>query len=160
LASSTVARRQRVDRELGDGFVRPRIWLVVEDVHCAVPDLEKIDVAGDRGLGVSGEKPDAAFLFERCDVVLGEPHRDFDGDRRRIVREHEAPKLGVALIVAANSGQYEGGQLGRRVLFFDDNELVEREKIRRKLRAPATVLALEQIVRAGLRNRFEKVGER
>jgi hypothetical protein len=81
--------------------------------------------------------------FDRGDVVLGEPHRDFDGDRRRIVREHKALEFGVALVVAAHGRQYERRRLGCSILFLDDDELVEREKIRRKLRAPATILALE-----------------
>ena len=81
--------------------------------------------------------------FERSDVVLGEPHGHLDGDRRRIVGEHKALKFGVALVVAAHSRQYERGHVGRGILFLDDDELIEREKIRRKLRAPATILALE-----------------
>jgi hypothetical protein len=52
-------------------------------------------------------------------------------------------ELGVALVIAAHSRQYESRRVGRDILFPDDNELVEREKIRRKLRAPATILALE-----------------
>src|SRR5919204_4296039 len=43
--------RQGIDHELGDGLVPDRVRLVVEDVDAAVPDLHKIDVAGQRGLG-------------------------------------------------------------------------------------------------------------
>jgi hypothetical protein len=123
LASSTVARRQRVDRELGDGFVRPRIWLVVEDVHCAVPDLEKIDVAGDRGLGVSGEKPDAGFLFERGDVVLGARirtvravriHRSLTSPGRSTSMRH-----GCCIGSGESYGEVEVG-VGLRVMLMQD----------------------------------------
>jgi hypothetical protein len=152
-------KRKGVDRELCYRLVRPRIGLVVEDVDGAVSDLQKIDVAGDRAFGVCGEKSDAVLLFEGGNVVLGEPHRYLDSDRRRIVGKHEALKLGVALVIAADGGQYERCRVGRGILLADDDELVEREKIRRELGAPAAILSLEKIMRARLRNRFQEVGE-
>jgi hypothetical protein len=92
------------------------------------------------------------FPFKRGDVVLVEPHWNLDGDCCRIVCDHEPLKLGVALVVAGNCRQYEGGRLCRCVLLVNDDELVECEKIRRKLRAAATMLVLKQIVRTRLGN--------
>src|ERR1700682_5102371 len=70
LEASEAGECEGVDRELGDGLVGPCIGLVVKDMHDAVPDLEKIDVAGDGDRGVSGAKSDAVFFFERGNVVL------------------------------------------------------------------------------------------
>jgi hypothetical protein len=81
-------------------------------------------------------KADAVFFFERNDIVLGEPHGDLDCDRSRIVGKHKALELGMALVIAADCGQNECRHVGRNILFSDDDELIEREKIRRKLRAP------------------------
>jgi hypothetical protein len=39
--------RKRVHRELRDRLVRPRVGFVIEDVHRAVSDLEKINVSSD-----------------------------------------------------------------------------------------------------------------
>jgi hypothetical protein len=47
--------RQRVDRELSYGLVRPRIGLVVENVHSTISDLQKVYVAGDRAFGACGK---------------------------------------------------------------------------------------------------------
>jgi len=52
--------RERIDRELGNWFVCPCVGLVVEDVHGAVPDLEKIDVAlVSRHTGLSPNEAEA-----------------------------------------------------------------------------------------------------
>ena len=53
----------------------------------------------------------------------------------------------MSFIVGADGGQDECRRVGRGVLLADDNELVEREKIGRKLRASAAVLSFEKIVR-------------
>jgi hypothetical protein len=43
-----------VDGKLSDRLVGPSIGLVVEDVHGAVSDLQKINVPGDRTFSVCG----------------------------------------------------------------------------------------------------------
>ena len=42
-----VRERERVDRELGERLVGRRVGLVVEKMHRAIPDLDKVDVAGN-----------------------------------------------------------------------------------------------------------------
>jgi hypothetical protein len=49
----------------GERADRPGIWLVVQNVNCAVPDLKKIDVASNRAFGIRGQKPDAVFFRAR-----------------------------------------------------------------------------------------------
>src|SRR6202049_5169491 len=51
LDAGEAGERKRIDCELGDRLVRPRIGLVVQNVDGAVPDLEKIDVTGNRAWG-------------------------------------------------------------------------------------------------------------
>ena len=97
-------------------------------------------------------------MLERGYVVVREPHRNFDGDRRRIVREHEALEFRVALVVAAHGRQNECCHVGGSVLLANDDELFECEKIGRELRAPAAILSLEKIV-CGLGNRLQEIGE-
>jgi hypothetical protein len=43
--------RKRIYRKLSDWLVRTRVGFVIENVHGAVSDLEKVDVTGDRPLG-------------------------------------------------------------------------------------------------------------
>ena len=38
---------ERVDRELGERFICRRVGFVVEKMHGAVLDLDKVDVAGN-----------------------------------------------------------------------------------------------------------------
>ena len=45
--SCTTGECERIDGKLGDRLIRPRIGLVVEDVHGSVSDLKEIDVAVD-----------------------------------------------------------------------------------------------------------------
>jgi hypothetical protein len=70
----------------------------------------------------------------------------------RIVREHEALELRVAVVVAAHGRQNERRGVSRGILLFNDDELIEREKIRSELRAPAAILSLKNMVRARLGN--------
>ena len=54
-------KREGIDRELRERAVGAGVGLVVEDMHRAVADLQKIDMAGDDlicGCAV-GQKPDA-----------------------------------------------------------------------------------------------------
>jgi hypothetical protein len=67
---------------------------------------------------IVGEKLNAILIFDRRDIVVGEPHWNFYSDRRRVVGEHEALKFGVAFIVATNRGHYQGCHVGGGVLFF------------------------------------------
>jgi hypothetical protein len=77
-------------------------------------------------------KVDGVFFFERNDIALGEPYGDLDCVRRRIVGKHKALELRVALVIAADCGQNECRHIGRGILFSHDDELIEREKIRRR----------------------------
>ena len=54
----------------------------------------------------------------------------------------------MALAVAAHRRQNEPCHVGSSVLFADDDELFECEKIGCELRAPAAIFSLEKIVRA------------
>jgi hypothetical protein len=45
LNAGQAGKRERVDRELGNRLVGPRVGFIVEDVHGAVSDLDKINVA-------------------------------------------------------------------------------------------------------------------
>jgi hypothetical protein len=114
--------RERVDRELSDRLVRTRIRFVVQDVHGAVSDLDKIDVAGDharrRGLGCEFDR---VFSFDRCDVILRQPNRDLDGERHAVVCEHEALEGFVTQLVVADCRNDERGRFGRRVFLAGDD---------------------------------------
>jgi hypothetical protein len=114
--------RQRIDRELSNRLVGTCIRFVVQDVHGAVSDLEKIDVAGDharhRGLG---RKFDRVFSFDRCDVILRQPNRDLDGERHAVVCEHVALESLVAQLVVADRRDDESGCLGRRIFLAGDD---------------------------------------
>jgi len=81
LDAGEAGKRERVHGELRDRLVRACVRFVVEDVDCAIPDLDKIDVASDGRCCVIRKKPDAVLLFERGDVIAGEPDGDFDRDR-------------------------------------------------------------------------------
>ena len=40
-------QRERIDRELGDRLIGPRVGLVIQDVRRAVSDLQEVDVPCD-----------------------------------------------------------------------------------------------------------------
>ena len=66
-----------IDGELGERPVGAGVGLVVENMHRAVPHLQKVDMAGD-GLVVRrtlGEKPDAVVAFKRGDVGTRQPDK-------------------------------------------------------------------------------------
>ena len=75
--------RERVDRELRDRLVGARIGLVIEDVDGVVPDLQKVDMAGDGARRPTRREFDAISVFKFDDLVLGKPDGNLDGDRAR-----------------------------------------------------------------------------
>jgi hypothetical protein len=124
-------------------------------VQRAIPDLKKIDVAGEcRGLcgplgslgsnGSLGNNEAAELGLDCGNVLLGGPNRHLDGDCRRVVREHEALKLRMALKIGADGWQNEGGHFRRGVLLFHHHEPVEGEKIGRELGVAGAILAADR----------------
>ena len=127
-------------RKLRDGLICACVRLVVENVHRSISHLKKVDVARDvsrfvwavrtQGIGRHlGDDDNSVLALERCDFGFVEPDRDFDGDRCRIVGEHEALQFGMPLKVGADSGQDQSGGLSCGVLSFDDDKFVESEKV-------------------------------
>jgi len=94
-------QRQGVDRELGERSVGAGVGLVIEDVHCAVAHLQKIYVSGDRLVGrqVFGAQRNPVLSLQSPDVGRRQPDRHFDGERHRVIREHEALQGLVAAVV-------------------------------------------------------------
>jgi len=69
-AWNAAGQGQGIDRQLGDWLIGWCIGLVVEGVHRAVSDLQKVDVAGDRSFSGTAVRR----KFDPCsDVLLGEP---------------------------------------------------------------------------------------
>jgi hypothetical protein len=74
--------RERIDRQLREPLIGVCVWLVVEDMDGAVPDLKEVDVAGDRALAAGelwGER-NPPPRFDRRDVPLAQAYWNFDGD--------------------------------------------------------------------------------
>ena len=100
------------------------------------------------------------FALQRRDVVLVQPNRDLDGNGGRIIGEHEALQLWMAFEIATDGRQNECGSFRSGVLSFDDDQLVEGEEIRPKLRSARAVLAAKEFVWARRGDVLEKIGER
>ena len=95
----------------------PGIGLVIEDLQITVADLQEIDVAGDEVAFEVELEPAIAVI---SDVLLREVHRDFDGDSRGVVHEHEPLERFMALLVRDCSGEHERGKAGC-IIFFTRN---------------------------------------
>src|ERR1700722_14779597 len=69
--------REGIDGELRERPIGAGVRLVVENVHRAIPNLQKVDMAGDGLVGrrVLGQKPDAMVALKRGDVATREPDR-------------------------------------------------------------------------------------
>ena len=67
----------------------------------------------------------------------------------------------MALVVGADRGENERGRLGRRVAAIENDEArAAIDECGIKLRAAGAVLAAEEIVRTGGRNRLQEIGDR
>jgi hypothetical protein len=132
------------------------IGLVIKDVHTAVPNLQEVDVAGDRPLGdaAARRKLDAGVVFERRDVALIEPDGNLDRDRHAVVGEHEVLQRLVTKFVVADGGNDEGCRVRGRVLFAVDDDAGRIRPRRRRLRSASLwiVVTGEEVVGAGCRN--------
>ena len=149
--------RERVERELRDRLVGAGVRLVVENVHRAVADLEKIDVAGEDARLVPSGSRRMPCSISSASISAAEPDRNFDGDRDAVVGEHEALQRLVPQAVVPHRRDDERGRAGREVLFLDDDEVVAVDKL---ASCEARELSLKQLVRAVVRDPLEKIGER
>ena len=107
-----------------------------------------------------GNDRDAVVVFKRGDIVFEETNRNFDGDGRAVVDEHEALQPRMAVVVGADARNDQRCRVGRGVLFFGNNEAVKGEKSGRELRAARAVFAPKQFVGAIAVYSFEKICER
>ena len=107
--------RERVDRQL---HVRvlffSRLRLVVQDMYVAVANLEEVDVPGYY-LGVDAQVKGSRAVVR--DILTGQVHRNFNGDRHGVVEEHEALQCLMPFLVVRRRGQRQRRQ-ARRVIFF------------------------------------------
>ncbi len=155
--------RERIDRELRDGFIRACIGLVIENVHGVVAHLQKVEVAGDASFVAfdARGKLDPVPRFKLGDLGIGEPDRNFDGDGAGIIREHKVLQRLVPQLVATHRGNDEGGGLGRGVFFAVDDEARDVSEGGMRLRGAGLriVVAAKQVVRACCWDAFQKRGE-
>ena len=170
-AGHEAGQRESVNPKLRDGLVRAGVGLVVEDMDRAVARLQEIDVARDESRLMTkrragavdrffGNDCDAVYMFKRRDIVFEEKNRNFDGDSRAVVDQHEALKPRMAVVVGADARNDQRRRVGGGVLLFDNHEAVEGEKVRRQLRAARAVFAAKKLVRAIAVHAFEKMCER
>ena len=107
-----------------------------------------------------GAPPAASSIacFECADLVFGEPDGNLDGDRARVIGEHEILQRLMAELVIADGGDDQRCGFGRRVLFAIDDEVIEIGKRWLRLRGAGLwiVVAAKQIVRARARNILKK----
>ena len=141
--------RERVDRELRDGLVGACIGFVVQDVHGVVSDLQKIDVARDAARRPTRRERDAVACFKCADLVFGEPDRNLDCDRTRVIGEQKILQRLVSQLVAADGGNDQRGRIGRGVLFAVDDNAIGIGECRVSLRGAGLwiVLFSEELVR-------------
>ena len=147
---------QGIDGELRERAVGAGVGLVVENMHRAVPHLQKVDMAGD-GLVVRrvlGQKPDAVVALKRGDVGARQPDRHLDRHGHEIIGEHEALKFFVAQIIVADGGNDECCRAGGEVLLPSRGEPLAVDEVGGRLRCPHA--RGEKIVRTGLGHRFEE----
>ena len=90
------------------------------------------------------------LVFEFDDLVLGKPDGNLDGDRARVVREHEILQRLVPQLVGADGRDDERGGFGCRVLFAVDDDAVRIGECRARLRGAGLriVFAAKELVRA------------
>ena len=81
--------REGINRELRDRLIGPSVGFVVENVHRTIPDLQKIDMAGEvarlvRAAGVAWierllrNNAAAELGLDRRNILLHEPDRNLD----------------------------------------------------------------------------------
>jgi hypothetical protein len=156
---------------LRDGLVGAGIGLVIEYMNRAVAHLQEVDVSSDESRFVAERRRgavrrflwndrEAVVVFKRGYIVFEEKNRNFDGDGRAVVYEHEALKARMPLVIGADARNDQRRRLGRGVLLFVDNKTVEGEKSGRQLRAARAVFAAKELVRAILVDAFEKIRNR
>src|SRR5271155_4009185 len=111
----------------------------------AVAHLQDVDVSRNESWFVTegrtgtvhwflGNDFDAVVFFECGDIIFDQKDRNFDGDGRAVVQEHEALKARMSVVIGADARNDERRRVGRRVLLFEDDKAVEGEKSRRQLR--------------------------
>ncbi len=82
--------RERIDHELLDRLHMFGVRFIVEDVHLAVPDLHDVNVAGvDVALAEGQGNIEAKCILVVADILIGKDEWYFDGDRGRVVHQHE-----------------------------------------------------------------------
>ena len=89
--SRQARQSKRVERELRDRLVGAGVGLVIKNMNGTIADLEEVDVAGEDARGASfREELNSILDFKRVDIAGRQPNRNFNGDRYRVVGEHEA----------------------------------------------------------------------
>jgi hypothetical protein len=128
---------------------------------CTQPFL-KIDVPGDRARLFVNTSCDLDLMlrFERGDVVLIEPHRNFYRNRDAVIGKHESPQGLVPQFVVAYGWYDWCGRLRRGVLLLIDNDPRYVSPGWRRLRRTrfGIVIVAEQLVRAGRRKTLQEIG--
>ena len=105
------AEGQGVKQELGIWFLRFGPGFEVEDMKKAVPDLQKIDVAGQGVLEIE-RYVKAELFFVVPEVFRGQVDWDFHGYGDGIVNQHELLQSVVSHPVVYNGLEDELGQAG------------------------------------------------
>ena len=102
------------------------------------------------------------LVSSAADLVFGEPDGNLDGDRARVIGQHEILQRLMPQLVVADGGNDQCRGLSRRVLFAIDDEAVDIGERGLRLRGAGLriVLAAKQIVRARGRNILEERRER
>jgi len=89
--SHKARERERIERELRDRLVGARVRLVIKNMNGTIADLEEVDVAGEDARGASfREELNSILDFKRVDIAGRQPNRNLNGNRYRVVGEHEA----------------------------------------------------------------------
>ena len=92
-------------------------------MYGAIPDLQKVDVAGDGAFATPGlrSKPNPPPGFDSGDVGLTKPDRDLNGERHGIVCQHKALERFVAQLIVPNRRNDERSGFGGCILPDIDN---------------------------------------
>ncbi len=136
------------------------IGFVIEDVHLAVANLHDVDMARIEVTGLEGQRN----VEGQCgavvvDVLVGEDDRHLDGDRGRVVHEHELLEGLVTKFVLGDSLKGEPCALDGGVVVPLGNADVSDAEDPLGLRCARRFLE-EERVRTGLRNRVQVGAQR
>ena len=161
-------RRGR-NRELGDGFVRAGIRLVIKDMDGAVAGLQEVDMPGDMtrlwpasgfaGGAVPSDDCDAVFFFERGDSFSQSQIGTSTATVTLSLASMKRCSLEWRSWLEPTPGMIKRRRIGGRVVFFHHDEPIKGQEIVREFRGARAVVAPEEIVGTGPGQHQKKIGE-